>query len=99
LEETTNLQALSQLNVKTDEHQVLQKSRAVRRISDIPEEDDERVSSKVNDNGGEEYKDNAKESDDDEGRDIYEDGTDDNLELEVAPFKTWTKRERQVSQH
>jgi hypothetical protein len=99
-EETTNLQALAQLNVKTDEHQVLRKSRAVRRISDIPEKDNERVSGKVNDNGGEEYKDNAKEkSNDDEGRDMYEDGTDDNLESEVAPPKTQTKKKRQVSQH
>jgi hypothetical protein len=71
-----------------------------RRISDIPEEDDERVSSKVNDNGGEEYKDNAKKGfNDDEGRDMYEDGTDDNLESEVAPPKTQTKKERQASQH
>jgi hypothetical protein len=100
LEETNNLQAFAQLSVKTDEHWVLWKSRAVQRISDIPEEDDERVSGKVNDNGGEEYKDNAKEeSDDNEGRDMYKDGTDDNLELEVTLPKTQTKKERQVSQH
>lgn len=40
-EEAANLQALAQLNVEEDEHRALQKTRAIRRISDIPEEDDE----------------------------------------------------------
>ena len=38
LKETTNLLALAQLNVATDEHRAVQKSRAIQRISDIPEE-------------------------------------------------------------
>ena len=42
LEETANLQALAWLNVQADEHRVLRKATAVRRISDIPEEDEDR---------------------------------------------------------
>lgn len=38
VEEAANLQALAQLNVEDDRHRALQKTRAIRRISDIPEE-------------------------------------------------------------
>jgi len=108
LKETTNLLALAQLNVATDEHCAVRKSRVIRRISDIPEEaSDNAFVLPVNNNNDriDEAKNGVEESDEDGG--VDEDGQDSiddmdvNSESELAEElpKQTKKTKKQVSEH
>jgi hypothetical protein len=102
IEETTNLQALTQMNVKSDEHHVLRKARAVRRISDIPEEGDEDiidykfiplVDDDVSDSEGQD--DEHGDEEEDEGK-MPEDDVKEAMPTKLV--KSQTKKAKQVSQ-
>lgn len=93
--EIANLQALALLNVKADERGALRKSKAIRRISDIPEEDD-----KSADN--EEFiplEDQSYEGEDDAEEDNVADGnvSEDDVNNEVMPKAPTKKNKKQVS--
>lgn len=99
LEEVANLQALALLNVKADERGALRKSKAIRRISDIPEEDD--VFDKA---GDEEFilleeKGSGEEDNEGDNIEVLEDrnASEDEVGDEVIPKAPTKKNKKQVT--
>jgi hypothetical protein len=98
LEEAANLQVLAQLNVKADEHRVFRKSTAVRRISDIPEEDsDDVIDDKLIHQVAESSSDSEEQNDEDDEGDSEIPEDNDVPEAVEAIIKTQTKKKKQVS--